>query len=154
MAQKAKQLLCNRVSKAQSINDILPILSLIPLKPIQDAVLDALHALDANDVHEMQYKCLSISDILPQDVTQHIVSYCDSLKIKFLDKSFNNGYTKNQRLQLIQRQQIIDTQEFNPTIPKYEEGNKTWVLHPTSRVDIRAPRIFWNLSERSERKFF
>eukprot|EP01083_Nonionella_stella_P097431 273868_1 len=140
MTQKAKQLLYNRVSNAKSINDILPLLHLIPLEPIQDVVLNAIMALDPNTANDIQYKCLSVTDILPQDIIQHIVSFGDSLKTKYINKAFNNGYTKNQRLQLTQLQQIIDTHEFNPTIPQYEEGNKTWILHPT-RTHLNSDEI-------------
>eukprot|EP01083_Nonionella_stella_P180185 641881_1 len=139
MAQNGKQLLCERVRNSQSTNDIIQLLRFIPLEAIEDAIVDAIRDLDTNTVNEIQYKCLSMTDILPDDITQHILSFSDSLNMKYINKAFNNGYNKNRALQLKQRQHIIAKHEFNPIV-RYEEHNTTWVIHPT-RTHLNSQEI-------------
>eukprot|EP01083_Nonionella_stella_P278279 946325_1 len=129
MALNAKHLLCKLVSNAQTISDIIPLLHCIPLEAIQDAMLDVIRGLDTNTINDIQYKCLSITDIVPDDIMQHIVSFTDSLNLKYINKTFNSCYNKNKALTLKQRQQIIEQHALNPTV-KYEENNNTWVIHP------------------------
>eukprot|EP01083_Nonionella_stella_P208453 756443_1 len=128
MALNAKHLLCKQVCSAQTTNDIIPLLRLIPLDATQDAILDAIRGLDTNTVNEMQYKCLSATNILPDDPIQHIVSFSDSLAMKYIDKAFNNCYNKNKALELKQREQIVEKYAFNLDV-KYGEQNKTWIIH-------------------------
>eukprot|EP01083_Nonionella_stella_P166452 556549_1 len=139
MALNAKDLLCKHVCSAQTTNDIIPLLRLIPLEAIQDAILDVIRGMDTNTVHEMKSKCLPITDILPDDLMQYIVSFSDSLCMKYINKAFNNFYNKNKALELKQRQHVIDKHVFNPTV-KYEEHNKTWIIHPT-RTHLNSEEI-------------
>eukprot|EP01083_Nonionella_stella_P169283 573707_1 len=102
MAQ-ARRLLRAHVCNAQSINGILPLLQLIPFNAIRDAALQAIRDLDTNTINEIQYKCLPITAILPDDITQHILSFSDSLNMKYISKTFNNCYSKNKALELKRR---------------------------------------------------
>eukprot|EP01083_Nonionella_stella_P102206 290584_1 len=142
MALNAKHLLYKRVANATTTCDIIPLLRFIPLDAIQDTILTVIHGMDTETANEIQYKCLSISDILPDDLIQHIVSFSDSLGIKYINKAFNNCYNKNKALELIQRPQSIEKFVFNPSYPtvKYEEHNKTWIIHPT-RTHLNSEEI-------------
>eukprot|EP01083_Nonionella_stella_P282384 960902_1 len=139
MAQTVKQFLCDRVRNSQSINDIIHLLRFIPLEAIQDVLMDAIRDLDTNTVKVMQYKYLPMTEILPDDITQHILSFSDSLNMKYINKAFNSGYNKNKALQLKQIQHIIAKQEFNPIVP-YDELNTTWVIDPT-RTHLNSQEI-------------
>eukprot|EP01083_Nonionella_stella_P069391 184996_1 len=125
MALNIKDSLHERVCNAQSTNDLIPLLELIPLQIIKVALLQAVHNWDRN------INCsLSLTDIVPQDIIQYIVSFTDSLDMKYINKSFNSCYNKNRTMEFKQRQRIIDAQEFIPNI-KYEQHNQTWIIHPT-----------------------
>eukprot|EP01083_Nonionella_stella_P272939 925818_1 len=139
MALNARQLLCKHVRSAQTTDDIIPLLRLMPLDAIQDTLLDVIRVLDTETANKIQYKCLSSTDILPDDLTQHIVSFTDSLGIKCINKAFNNCYNKNKELELKQRQYIVDKHAFNPAV-KYEEHNQTWIIHPT-RTHLNSEEI-------------
>eukprot|EP01083_Nonionella_stella_P169282 573703_1 len=126
----AKRSLRDYVCNAQSINDIMHLLTLLPFQTIQDSILEVIGGLNTDTANAIRYKCCSITDILPDDITQHIISFTDSLDMKYVNKSFNNCCNKNKALELKHRQQIIDEQVFNPIV-KYEQHNKTWIVHPT-----------------------
>eukprot|EP01083_Nonionella_stella_P169281 573701_1 len=126
----AKRSLRDYVRNAQSTNDIMHLLTLLPFQTIQDSILEVIGGLNTDTANAIRYKCCSITDILPDDITQHIISFTDSLDMKYVNKSFNNCCNKNKALELKHRQQIIDEQVFNPIV-KYEQHNKTWIVHPT-----------------------
>eukprot|EP01084_Bolivina_argentea_P090658 163319_1 len=130
MTRNVNDLLYERVCNAQSLNDIIPILNLIPMQEIQNALLDVIRGLDTNVVNKVHYEGLSLINILPDDVTQQIVSFSDSIEMKRVNKAFYTCYNKNRERELKQRQSIIDKYEFDPLV-KYDERNKTWILHPT-----------------------
>eukprot|EP01083_Nonionella_stella_P045317 121761_1 len=129
MSQRIKQLLCELVCNAQSTKDITHLLELIPLEVIQNAILEALRSLDTNTANDIGYKCLSITDVLPDDITQKFLSFSDSLCMKYVNKAFNNCHNKNKALELNRRQQMIDKHPFNPIVV-FEPHNKTWVIDP------------------------
>eukprot|EP01083_Nonionella_stella_P087098 242168_1 len=112
---------------------------LIPWKAMKEALLAAINGLNTETTNDLQYKCLPITDILPDDLIQHIVSFSDSLAMKYIDKAFNNCYNKNKALELKQREQIIEKYAFNPGV-KYGEQNKTWIIHPT-RTHLNSEEI-------------
>eukprot|EP01083_Nonionella_stella_P124685 376655_1 len=124
------RLLRDHVCNAQSINDIMHLLTLLPFRTIQDSILEVIGGLDTDTANAIRYKCFSITDLLPDDITQHILSFTDSLDVKYVNTVFNNCCNKNNALELKQRPQIIDEQAFNPIV-KYEQHNTTWVIHPT-----------------------
>eukprot|EP01083_Nonionella_stella_P008072 23283_1 len=95
--------------------------------------------LDTNTAHDIKYKYFRITDILPDDIMQYIVSFTDSLDIKYINKAFNTGYNKNKALELKQIESIIDEQSFTPIV-KYEEHHKTWIIHPT-RTQLNSQEI-------------
>eukprot|EP01083_Nonionella_stella_P281210 956861_1 len=134
-----KHYLCEYVSNAQSTNDIIPLLKLIPLGVIQNAMVEAIHDLDSNTANDMQYKLLPITQILPDDVIQYIVSFTDSLHIKCINKAFNMCYNKQRLLQSKQRQCFIDKQMLTPNI-EYTTHNQTWIMHPT-RTHLSSEEI-------------
>eukprot|EP01083_Nonionella_stella_P272938 925816_1 len=74
--------------------------------------------LDTNTAHDIKYKYFCITDILPNDIMQYIVSFTDKLK---------------------QIESIIDEQSFTPIV-KYEEHHKTWIIHPT-RTQLNSQEI-------------
>eukprot|EP01083_Nonionella_stella_P090731 253510_1 len=127
---KVKHLLSARVSDAQSINDIMPLLKSIPFEEIQEAILQVIAVLDTNTANDIKYKSLSMTDILPDDIMQHIVSFTDSLNMKYINKPFYTCYNKNKLLELKQRQCIIEKHVL-PCNVQYQQHNDTWIIHPT-----------------------
>eukprot|EP01083_Nonionella_stella_P174055 602287_1 len=112
---------------------------LIPWKAMKEALLAAINGLNTETTNDLQYKCLPITNILPDDLIQHIVSFSDSLAMKYINKAFNGSYNKNKTLELRQRQQVIDKHAFNPSV-KYGEKNQTWIIHPT-RTHLNSEEI-------------
>eukprot|EP01083_Nonionella_stella_P117993 352094_1 len=141
MTRNVNDLLYERVCNAQSLNDIIPILGLIPMKEIQNALLDVIRGLDTNVINKVQYEGLSLTNILPDDVTQQIVSFSDSIKMKRINKAFNTCYNKNRQRELKQRQSIIDKYEFDPLVKYDERRNKTWIVHPTRTLLLNSEEI-------------
>eukprot|EP01083_Nonionella_stella_P300551 1026724_1 len=129
-ALNVKDLLCKQVCNAQSVYDIMPLVSSIPLMSIKGAILSAVRDLDPNTANDLRYKCFSMTHILPHDIIQHIVSFTDCCQLKYIDKTFNSGYNKNKSLQLKHRKSIVDKQTFTPNIP-FTKRNETWIIHPT-----------------------
>eukprot|EP01083_Nonionella_stella_P107558 311659_1 len=139
MATNVKDLLCEHICNAQTINGILPLLRLIPFQAIQESVLEVIRDLDTNTANDIGYKCLSMTDILPDDLIQYIVSFTDSLQMKYVSKPFNACYHKNKAVELKQRQRAIDKQELTYK-PNYQQHNTTWVIHPT-RTHLTSEEI-------------
>eukprot|EP01083_Nonionella_stella_P178633 631595_1 len=138
MARNLTRLLCDRIDNAQSVHDMLPLLSLIPLQVIREVIVDTIRDLDTDIVNKMQYTCLSMTEIIPCDVIQQIVSFTDSLHLKYVDKTFNVAHNRNQTLHgLSQRQNIIDQYSFAPTL---KHGAATWIIHPT-RTHLTSDEI-------------
>eukprot|EP01083_Nonionella_stella_P177713 625461_1 len=104
----AKRLLRDYVCNAQSVNDIMHLLTLLPFQTIQDSILEVIGGLGTDTANDIRYKCFSITDILPDDITQHIISFTDSLDMKCVNTVFNSCCNKNNALELKHRQQIID----------------------------------------------
>eukprot|EP01083_Nonionella_stella_P045312 121755_1 len=129
-SQNVKRLFCKLVANAQTTNDIIPLLRLIPVEAIKDAVLGVVRGLDTNTANEMKYKCLSLTDIVPDDITQHITSFSDSLNMKYINKAFNRAFNRCRTLELKRRDEVIRKHEFNPIV-KYEAHNAKWIIHPT-----------------------
>eukprot|EP01083_Nonionella_stella_P250158 864271_1 len=132
----AKRLLCQHVRNAQSINEILPLLRLIPLEAIQHSISEIIRGLDTNSANALSSKCLSITNVLHDDMIQHILSFSDSLCMKYINKAFYSSYNKNRALELKQRQYIIDKHELKPVVKHIQ----TWIVHPT-RTHLTSEEI-------------
>ncbi len=71
-----KESLTNFVAKSQTLEDIIPFLSLLPLQNIKSAVTERINELENKDViRKLYYNNVNIENFLAQDLLSHVISY-------------------------------------------------------------------------------
>eukprot|EP00483_Globobulimina_turgida_P011922 UN11944 len=134
MATNYSNLLDEHVSHAKSSSDLLALsnsLNVNLLPTIQSILKEKLCDLDPDTERSICFNFVSMDAIFPTDVIQRILSFTDSLDMKYVNKTFKKYYDINMNIQLRKRQSIIDNETFIPNIPYSKTENKTWVVHPT-----------------------
>ena len=104
------------IEEANNKQDLLNILSSLPLQLIKDAVQNAFSTIDIHNTTAKQvyFKAASLSDIIPSDVIQSILSFNSlSLTQKCVNKTFKSLTEKNESMQTRKRNDFVNEYEFD-----------------------------------------
>ena len=131
--QSMKEQIQHRITTAPDVYDLLPIMQFLSLSAIKEFVTDQidhdLESLDPEDpedtYREIYYNGLSITDILPGDVVQHIISFNDVCRHKAVSKTWKSLSEKSEMTQMreLYRATIVDESHEH-------ESAVTWIVHP------------------------
>eukprot|EP01084_Bolivina_argentea_P057508 105080_1 len=94
-----KNMICQHIDKAASINDIVQMLQFISLQAIKNTIKENIETMSSNEISNVFYSSLSIESILPIDLIQNIISFNNLSNIKSVSKTFNQCYQKNKNIQ-------------------------------------------------------
>ena len=139
--QCMKEQIQHRITTAPDIYDLLPIMQYLSLSAIKEFVthhidLESLDPGDTEDTYrEIYYNALSITDILPGDVVQHIISFNDVCRHKAVSKTWKSLSEKSEMTQMreLYRATIVDEAHEHASAV-------TWVVHP-KRKHLNAVEI-------------
>ena len=135
-----RQELLNAVSNASDVAQIIPILQQLPLTAIKNIATQELMHLSNEESRGIYYNSMALDHILPDDITQHIISFCGPNLYQTIDKNMQKLTLRNQR---IHYKKVYETIETNSkTYPcKHEiEYNKN--INSTWIVDMNRDKLY------------
>jgi len=124
LLKQQKSLLLKRINEATSISDIVSMVDLLDLEEIKRALTSRINASDFIP-SRMFYQSVSIDQIFPRDVIQHIASFNEASDTKSVSKAFNKCTQQNEHLRIRERKKEI------ASIIGTNEESQTWIVHPT-----------------------
>jgi len=137
--EQNKNLLCNhlqhRTKQLNSLKDLCPLLKVIPIAKIQDLIIYHMKELDVNELRKMKYLCLSINEIISDDLMQYILDFLlfdleSSVTIWSVNKKWMLMCEKNMRKKYKKITSLLDERQ-NVIQTKYnQDENTTWIIHP------------------------
>ena len=71
-----RQELLNVVNNASDVTQIISIMQQLPLNAIKNTVTQELMQLNKEESRRVYYDSMALDHILPDDITQHIISFC------------------------------------------------------------------------------
>ena len=104
---------------------LFPLLNQIKLSDLQHFLHHQIDNMDARKVNAVYHHSLSIKDIFPTDVMQHILSFGHSNRNRAVCKQWNCLNIQNERNMLRAMYQTLITQD-----PGIMKKHTYWVLHP------------------------
>ena len=119
--EQQKQSLLKRIDEATSISDIMPMIKYIDLGEIKRILKCKIDA-SGSEQSQMFYDSISIDQVLPMDVIQHITSFNYASETKLVSKAFNKCTKQNENQRTKKREQDI------ASIIGINEESKTWVI--------------------------
>eukprot|EP01083_Nonionella_stella_P066012 173509_1 len=128
---KYHQMLLDDVEKATCIEDIQSLLNFLGVDTLKPLIQNQIRLLNTRDAHAAVYETQSITDILHDDVLQHVLSFDMHPNSQFVCKKWNNQIHSLKISLERQRQMIVEQQTFVPMISCKNKMNTTWVVHPT-----------------------
>eukprot|EP01083_Nonionella_stella_P282478 961209_1 len=100
-------MIIEHINRAQSVHDLLPMLHLIELASIKDILKQQVRKLDVTETSNVFCASLSMEQILPTDIIQHITSFYNTSQIQTVSKTFNACHQQNMRRELQKRERKI-----------------------------------------------
>eukprot|EP01083_Nonionella_stella_P211636 765001_1 len=91
-----EQQLKSKINSATNIHDIMPILEQLPFDIIQSFTLQHIHNTNSTSVQRLCVNTLSINDILPENVLQHILSFDGFYHTKPICKQWKKHSDQNE----------------------------------------------------------
>eukprot|EP01084_Bolivina_argentea_P085858 155185_1 len=119
-----KNIIYEQIDTAISINELMPILQFMELETIKNVMKSQLETIVSNEISNIFYKSLSIENILPLDIIQHITSFNNLRNIKSVSKTFNKCYEKNKNI----KSQQIEKEFLCKMNMNKNENNNTWIV--------------------------
>eukprot|EP01083_Nonionella_stella_P066014 173511_1 len=127
---KYHQMLLDDVEKATCIEDIQSLLNFLGVDTLKPLIQNQIRLLNTRDAHAAVYETQSITDILHDDVIQHVLSFDMHPDSQLVCKKWHKQIHSLKILFERQRQMIVEQQTFVPVIPSLDLST-TWVVHPT-----------------------
>ena len=114
------------VSSAQYFNDCLPFLKLISTEKLKQFIHQNLNETTAKTFY---YNSLSIDEIMPTDIIQHILSFqcLEELNwTKIVNKQWKKLSNRNEKMRYLKLQESLDKKLPDP----YKSTNRVIIVHP------------------------
>eukprot|EP01083_Nonionella_stella_P038541 104851_1 len=127
--------LCDTVHHAQSYKDIELLMRMLPLEAVKTAMVDIIENLEKEKAHKVACNWLSIDAIFSADLMQHIISFTDSLNIKYVNAAWY-GYWKTCNTIQYKRQQSIINDRYKRLRVNLKSTSKlrnVWIFHKSRK---------------------
>eukprot|EP01083_Nonionella_stella_P136272 414594_1 len=132
---KYHQKLLDCVDKATSIADVQSVLNFIGIDALKPIIQNQIGLLNTRDAQKAFYETQSITEILNDDVLQHMLSFDmhpnSQLVCKKWDKQIHSAKIAFERQRHRIVQQYFQQHSFAPVVSHKDTMNITWVVHPT-----------------------
>eukprot|EP01083_Nonionella_stella_P151623 484721_1 len=92
-----RNMILERITEADSIDDLIPLLHSIELTTIQNILQQNVKQMDEPGISNLFCSPLSIERILPVDIIGHITSFHNGSQIRSVSKTFNQCYQQNRK---------------------------------------------------------
>ena len=103
------------INSATDAEQILPILKYLPLSNIKNFAIQNLKKIDSTEQKEIYFKALPITQIFPDDLIQHILSFNKFGATRFINKTFKSLTDKNESKYYEELYQSLNTNKDNET---------------------------------------
>ena len=121
-----RQTVCTFVQDAQCVDDLLNLITYLPLQKIKDIIIAETKEMDDDKVREMFMKTCPMDYILSRDCVQSILSFVpDQSTVKLVNKNFNKLNRKIEQLASRGLPSIFDDWETREKIAKTKIERKT-----------------------------
>ena len=111
----AESLLQQFINAATDVEQILPILKNLSLSDIKNFAIQNLKKIDSTEQKEIYSKALPITQIFPDDLIQHILSFNKFGATRFINKTFKSLTDKNESKYYKKLYQSLNINKHNET---------------------------------------
>ena len=126
MKEERRILLLERIDRASSITDLMPMLKHVDLGEIKRMLKCKIDSpMSDKRQSEIFFDSVSIEQCLPTDVLQHISSFNEAWDIKEVSKTFNKCHRQNARHEVKRKETKI------MSVIGKAKHSQTWLVHPT-----------------------
>ena len=102
------------VSNLSNFSELIPILEQMPITSVKDIVIHQFEQLKADTAKSIIYSSLPIHEILPDDITQHILSFNKSSKVTIVNKKFKELSDRNTTNYLRDSYNLVNSKKSSP----------------------------------------
>ena len=143
-SKKLMNSILGRVDASTSVNDLTGILKNIPMDIIQKMIKKEIKNYGNNKINKIYFDSMSLSDILPDDITQNILSffntdYINLRAVKAVNKSFQSLSDKNYKNEVRKINDII-AKEKCEYLTDFNGTNKCWIIDK-NRTELNKNEI-------------
>eukprot|EP01084_Bolivina_argentea_P059146 107962_1 len=129
MATYYKRLLNSFVDKSDCGMDIISLLPFINIDSLQQFLKNEIKQFNDDTARKAYYESVSIMDILPDDIMQHIISFNLDSKSRFVNKQCNKQVNQENKKFVTEQHNA-----FNPIIPFKKNINNTWIINKDRKI--------------------
>ena len=129
------------VSNGTNLDQIMPIIKSIPFELLKTLISPGISSITSDSAMKLCYKYRPIHHILPDDITQYMLSFIPNHynQQKLVSKSWKSLFQKNRAMEDRQRNKAVtDYQHLcKVDIPYDVTTNKTWIVNEENPLTQR-----------------